>query len=222
MTAEHDETQEDLKLQEKIKVLIMQGEFEIGAKISEDQLAQRFDTGKARVRRALDQLAAIGIVQVRPRIGTFVFTLNEAEFDHLNTVRALLECAAIQVAMAEARPRFISAMRSNIQQMEALDLRCDHRKAYQQLDREFHRLSFIYAGNHYLTEAYETLDIKIWTMRSLLTFPEAHFSASLDAHRGVFDYLERGEIGLACGRLQEHIRKSFSERARALLSDPST
>lgn len=219
MTAERDDAQEDLKLQEKIKVLIMQGEFEMGAKISEDQLAQRFDTGKARVRRALDQLAAIGIVQVRPRIGTFVFTLNEAEFDHLNAVRALLECAAIQVAMSEARMRFVSAMRSNIQRMEALDLTSDYRRAYQQLDREFHRLSFAHARNHYLTEAYETLDIKIWTMRSLLTFPEAHYSASMDAHRGVFEYLECGQIELACQRLQEHIRKSFSERARALLSD---
>ncbi|MBP0623383.1 GntR family transcriptional regulator [Cupriavidus consociatus] len=210
--------QEEFRLQERIKALIVQGEFEIGAKISEHQLAQRFRVGKARVRRALDNLAVMGFVQVRPRIGTFVFTVTEVEFDHLNAVRALLECAAIHLAMSVAPQRFIAAMRENIQRAEALALRDNYRRAFQQLDREFHRLSFAYADNPYLTDAYEAIDIKIWAMRSQLTFPGSHVSSSLDAHRAVFQQLETGEVELASQRLQEHIRKSFSQQARALLS----
>lgn len=222
MPLETSDAQEELGLQEKIKALIMQGEFAIGSKIGEDVLAQRFGVGKARVRRALDNLAVLGFVQVRPRIGTFVFTVSEAEFDHLNAVRALLECAAIHLAMSTASRRFVAAMQENLQKAETLALRDDYNREYQQLDREFHRLSFVYADNRYLTDAYEAIDVKIWAMRSQLTFPVAHINASFEAHRAVFQLLESGEAELACQRLQEHIRKSFSQRARALLSDPGS
>jgi len=223
MTPEPDDT-----VQRHIKALIMQGEFEIGARIHEDQLAQRLHVGKARIRRALTQLAALGIVQVRPRIGTFVFALNEAEFDHFNTVRALLECAAVSQAMSNDAHRFVAALRANVQQAHALSqnehyrlIKEDSRLAYQHLDREFHSLAFDIARNRYLTEMYEIIHIKIWAMRSLLTFPELNVRTSLDAHSAVVGFLEQGQVEQACQRLQEHIGKSFSPQARAMLASIS-
>nr|WP_280908364.1 GntR family transcriptional regulator [Cupriavidus sp. LEh25] len=205
-------------MQERIKSLIVQGEFEMGQKISEEQLAQRFGIGKAPIRRAIASLAAIGIIQVKPRIGTFIFSLNDAEFDQLNLVRALLECAAIRLAMSENASGYTLAMRNNVSSAEGLDFKDNYRRAYRELDRQFHKLSFVYAANPYLTDAYATLDIKIWAMRSLLTFPDSHFQSSLNAHRSIVVSLEAGDVDSACDRLQEHIRKSFSERERNLLS----
>ena len=219
MILECDDAQKEIGVQEQIKTLIVQGEFELGARISEDQLAERFGIGKARVRRVLAHLAAIGIVQVRPRIGTFIFKLSEAEFEQLNSVRALLECAAIRAAMSVDPHRCVAAMRENLRRAESLDFRDNYRRAYRELDREFHKLPFHYAGNRYLTEAYETLDIKIWAMRSLLTFPDSHFNSSLNSHRAVVELLGAGEVEAACRRLEEHIRKSFSQRERALLGE---
>lgn len=219
MALDHDDAQQEIGVQEKIKTLIVQGEFELGARISEDQLAEKFGIGKARVRRVLAHLAAIGIVQVQPRIGTFFFKLNETEFEQLNSVRALLECAAIRSAMAADAHHCVAAMRENVRRAGALELRDNYRWAYRELDREFHKLPFFYARNRYLTDAYETLDIKIWAMRSLLTFPDSHFSSSLDAHRAVVQLLDTGEVEAACERLHEHIRKSFSQRERSLLGD---
>lgn len=213
-----EEASHELEIQERIKSLIVQGEFEMGQKVSEEQLAQRLGIGKAPVRRAIASLAAIGIIQVRPRIGTFIFSLDEAEFDQLNLVRALLECAAIRLAMAADARGYAQAMRLNVARAQALDFKDNYRRAYRELDREFHKLSFVYAANPYLTDAYETLDIKIWAMRSLLTFPDSHFQSSLAAHTAIVASLEAGDVQGACDRLQEHIRKSFSERERNLLS----
>ncbi|SOY70742.1 Transcriptional regulator, GntR family (plasmid) [Cupriavidus taiwanensis] len=213
-----EEASSELALQERIKSLIAQGEFEMGQKISEELLARRLSVGKAPIRRAIASLAAIGIIQVKPRIGTFIFSLSEAEFDQLNLVRALLECAAIRLAMAGNAPGYTLAMRNNVSSAEALDFKDNYRRAYRQLDREFHKLSFVFAANPYLADAYETLDIKIWAMRSLLTFPDSHFQSSLNAHKSVVASLEAGDVEGACERLTEHIRKSFSDRERNLLS----
>jgi len=225
MTPEYAAIQTESSLQANIKALIMQGEFEPGERIRENQLAQRLEAGKAQIRRALAQLAALGIVQIRPRIGTFVFAMQETEFDHFNTVRALLECAAISQAMSVDAPSFIAALRVNLHQAHTLSaqenyrlINAESRLAYRQMDREFHRFAFTIARNRYLSEMYETIDIKIWAMRSLLTFPELNVRTSLDAHTAVVQFLERGAVEPACQRLQEHIRKSFSPQARAMLA----
>lgn len=213
---------ESTGLQQKIKALIVSGEFEMGARISEDLLAERFGTGRATIRHALTCLAVVGLVDVRPRVGTFVFSLDAAEFDQLNTVREVMECAAIRIAMQSDRQAFLSDLRKNVRKAAALTFTSNYRQEYRMLDREFHRLPFKYANNHYLTDIYETIEIKIWTMRSLLTFPDTHYEASLDAHRSIAELLSEGQVELACQRLQTHISSSFSARERNLLSAYST
>jgi len=221
MTGSHNAS---APLAEKIKALIMQGAFETGERLSEDALAQRLGASKAQIRRALAQLAALGVVQVRPRIGTFVFTMNATEFDHLNAARAALECVALKFAMAMPDAgRYVAALAANYQQAHALGVRENYRLArqdlfdYRQLDRQFHRLAFDHAKNPYLLAAYAPIDVKIWTLRSLLTFPEDNVKNSLDAHGAVLHFLQQGDAESACQRLQEHIQKSFSRHARAVL-----
>ncbi|VVE43886.1 AsnC family transcriptional regulator [Pandoraea terrae] len=208
---------ESAGLQERIKTLIVSGEFEMGEKISEDQLAKRFATGKATIRHALAGLAAVGLIQVRPRIGTFIFSLDASEFDRLNELREILECAAVRIAMRSNHQMFLIDLRKNVDRAGALNFRDNYYQAYRILDREFHRLPFAHAKNKYLTDAYEAIEIKIWAMRSLLTFPDDHFEKSLDAHRTIVTLLESGRVEDACQRLQTHIQKSFSTIEKNLL-----
>jgi len=223
MTGNHDAS---ALLAEKIKALIMQGAFETGEQLNEHVLAQRLAASKAQIRRALAQLATLGIVQVRPRIGTFVFTMTAAEFDSLNAARAALECVAVKFAMATPdAARYVAALAANAAQAHALGVRENYRLAqqdlltYRQLDRQFHRLAFEHAQNPYLLAAYAPIDVKIWTLRSLLTFPEDNVKHSLDAHGAVLHLLQQGHTEQACQRLQEHIQKSFSPHARAVLGE---
>jgi len=223
MTQSHDAS---APLAETIKALIMQGAFETGERLSEAALAQRVHASKAQVRRALAQLAALGIVQVRPRIGTYLFTMNAAEFDSLNAARAALECVAVKFAMAGSEAaRYVAALAANYREAHALGVREHYRLTqtdlltYRQLDRQFHRLAFDHANNPYLLAAYAPIDVKIWTLRSLLTFPEDNVKNSLDAHGAVLHFLQQGDAERACQRLQEHIQKSFSRHARAVLGE---
>lgn len=212
-----DSQSESDGLQQKIKALIVGGEFEMGEKLSEEQLAKRFGTGKAAVRHALGGLAAVGLIVVRPRIGSFIFSVDVEEFDQLNTLREVLECAAVRIAMQANCRDFLRDMQENIERAAALTLREDYHQKYRMLDREFHLIPFCYAKNKYLKNAYETVEIKIWTMRSLLTFPDSHYQASFDAHRSTVELLCKGHVDEACDRLQMHIRKSFSAREKNLL-----
>jgi len=211
-------------LADRIQALIMQGAFETGEQLNETALAQRLGATKTQVRRALAHLAALGIVTVQPRTGTYLFTMTADEFDNLNAARAALECVALKFAMATPdAARFVAQLTANVYQAQALGERHHYRLThadlltYRSLDRQFHRLAFEHANNPYLLAAYAPIDVKIWTLRSLLTFPEDNVKGSLVAHTAVLTHVQAGEVEEACLRLHEHIKKSFSAHARAVL-----
>lgn len=54
--------------------LITSGKLPVGAKISESEFAQQFQTGRQPIREALIRLADLGYVSVRPRRATVVLS----------------------------------------------------------------------------------------------------------------------------------------------------
>ena len=202
---------------DSIKALIASGEFEMGAKLTENQLAKRFGVSKAPVRQALGYLAADGLIEIRPRAGTYVFKPDEQEIEQINAVRAVLECAAIRTAMRADPAGLLDALRSNVTEAEKLDIHDNHRRAYRQLDSEFHWTFFRYARNPFLSKAYEVVAVKIWAMRASLTFPHAHVQMSLGYHKRIVEMLSRSEVDEACLQLEQHIFGSFTQREKTLL-----
>lgn len=150
MTTDLTTHPESAGLQQKIRELIVSGEFEMGAKLSEEQLAKRFGIGKATVRHALGSLAAVGLIDVRPRIGSFIFSLNVEEFDQLNAAREVLECAAVRIAMQSNGQAFLREMQKNVEAAAVLTPRGDYHRDYRILDRAFHMIPFVHAKNKYL------------------------------------------------------------------------
>ncbi len=60
------------KAYEKIKQAILKGVLEPGKRISERQVAQDMGVSTTTVKRALGLLAVEGLVEIRPRRGTYV------------------------------------------------------------------------------------------------------------------------------------------------------
>lgn len=67
-------------------------------KLGEATLAKELKVGKAQVRAALDQLATIGVVERKPRSGTYVRSLKVQHYIELMEIRAVLEGFAARVA----------------------------------------------------------------------------------------------------------------------------
>ncbi|MEO1678713.1 MAG: GntR family transcriptional regulator [Pseudomonadota bacterium] len=67
-----------------------------GERISEAALAQEFDVSRTPLRAALQQLAAEGLVTVRPQVGTLVAKLDTAKLKEAVFIRSALECAVVE------------------------------------------------------------------------------------------------------------------------------
>jgi DNA-binding GntR family transcriptional regulator len=69
-----------------------------GARLSENELAERFGTSRAPVREALIRLVEDGLIEVRPQRGSFVTRISLAAMESSRFVREALEVAIIRQA----------------------------------------------------------------------------------------------------------------------------
>src|SRR5580658_6081062 len=81
-----------------IQSAIFNGELKLGQRIMEEDLAETFQISRATVREALRRLEQVGLVQIKPRRGTFVTRLTLAEIERTCRLRAALEGLAARYA----------------------------------------------------------------------------------------------------------------------------
>src|SRR5215208_1879342 len=97
---------------------ILQGQFPPGARLSLDDLAERFGISVSPIRDALRLLAADGLVELRSRRGAFVTQPSRAVIHEVFQFRAILECAVVDYAIAAGAP-VLTALRAHVQAMPA-------------------------------------------------------------------------------------------------------
>lgn len=122
---------------ERILLDIILGDLEPGSQLDENDLARRYREGLAAIRDALGRLALEGMVDRRPRAGTFVTPLDLLELDHEYEARRLIEpdCAALAaVNGSEEDLRAISAAFADGQTAAA----ARDWKALVRMDQRFH------------------------------------------------------------------------------------
>jgi DNA-binding GntR family transcriptional regulator len=88
---------------------IQSGGFPPGERINEVLLANRLDVSRTPLREALNRLAASNIVLSTPRVGFLVPQLSVTEFRDLYGMRAILDCAALQLS-GIAEPKVLNRL----------------------------------------------------------------------------------------------------------------
>src|SRR6516162_11686702 len=81
-----------------IQSAIFSGELKMGQRIMEEELAETFQISRATIREALRRLEQVGLVQIKPRRGTFVTRLTLLEIERTCRLRAVLEGLAARYA----------------------------------------------------------------------------------------------------------------------------
>ena len=98
------------QLRESIEEAIATGDLPPGARLDEAELIARFDVSRTPVREALLQLAAAGMVEMRPRHGAVVAKISLPRLIEMFEVMAELEAMSSRLA----------ARRMDAQELEAL------------------------------------------------------------------------------------------------------
>ena len=195
-------------VKEKIREMIIRGEFRFGQQLAENKLGMEFGVSKTPIREALVQLKDEGLVEVRARKGTFVYNPELKDLQQLVASRAIFEVGALRLAYENNAVQFIHALGKIATQMNrTFDTK--NYLTYLQLDTNYHKTIIHYADNTYLTNAHELIASKIRALRHRLTYDTDFLERSTKGHLNIYDRLHDGKLDEACDILHQHISRVF-------------
>ncbi|SFT85610.1 DNA-binding transcriptional regulator, GntR family [Paraburkholderia aspalathi] len=194
-------------IREKICLL----EYEPGALLSEDDLAQQFGVSRTPLRRVLSRLEAEGLVESQHGVGTFVTDLGDDKLKEVYQFR-------LELASLIGRLSPIPREDSDLERMRALSVRCNAFAASPTVS-EFARVNLDFAlelasmiGNRPLRETVQRLffvAIRIWmkTLADERVAIEARIFA--EEVKDVLNALEIGDLESVGYLHRTHLSMSF-------------
>ncbi len=192
---------------EHLRSEIVSGRLELGAAISERQLAERLNVSKTPVREALAQLRNEGLVTVVPRKGAYVFSLSAHEVIAICDFRVAIESAALRLAIERNPEPFVAEVRGIVAEMERCQQQGDI-PAYLALDSEFHAAAFRHCENHYLSDSFERYAGKISALRTHLASKPLHTKLSYQEHIQLLAAFASRDLDEVTRTLLKHIGRT--------------
>jgi DNA-binding FadR family transcriptional regulator len=162
-----------MKLSDKviaaIKKDISSGRLKKGEKIpAEPELMEFYQVGRSTIREAIKTLAIAGILKVQQGSGTFVASkikdesltqrLRRADFEEVNTVRAVLENEIVRLACTNRTAADIARMQELLEQRK-IAIAANQQKKCTEADIAFHISIAKASGNRVLSDLYENFSL---------------------------------------------------------------
>ena len=181
-----------------------------GTALREDELMRRLELGRTPLREAVKRLALEGLVEVRPRSGTYVTDIHARDIVHIAELRAELEAQAARLAAKRLDDAGRAAAAVLDAELEAIDGTTGF-EAYMRLDERVHRFVWEAAANPYLHDALErlwALSLRIW---HLVLDRVPALPAAVHEQRALLAALTAGDSRRAGARMREHVQSFEAE-----------
>jgi DNA-binding GntR family transcriptional regulator len=197
-----------------LRDLIVSLELAPGALVTEPELVTRLGIGRTPVREALRRLAQERLIEVFPRRGMVVTTVDVRDLARLCEVRAALEPEAARLAAERATEVDLDEISALILELKRTAPR-DGRSLIG-LDRRIHAAIYRASHNHFLEETlqeYYTHALRIW----MLGLEHAGLRAAVGEHTRLLDAIRRGNGDRAASLMRDHVERFEDEMRDVLL-----
>ncbi|WP_372698748.1 GntR family transcriptional regulator [Arthrobacter sp. JSM 101049] len=206
-------------LLEKVRGLVLGGEYLPGSPLSEVFLAQHFEVSRTPIREALKQLQHEGLIEIRPKVGTFVREATRREIVEMFQLKESFEGMAAGLLARRGMVPELDVLQRNINESDAA-AEHDDTARYAELVHEFHWTLIRAADNTKLVEHYQRLMNQLAYHRLVLKTVErpGRIHASTDEHRTVLEMIRAKDAFGAESTMRNHVYAS----AREVLTDTRT
>jgi DNA-binding GntR family transcriptional regulator len=147
---------DDAPVLDRIRAKIVNGEFMPGDLLAETRLAEQLDVSRTPIREAFKQLKIEGLIEIRPRVGTFVRKPTQREVIELFQLKESLEGLAANLLTRRGHTEDLELLIDNVQK-EKDAVAAGDRQAYSELVHHFHTTLVRGADNQKLSVHYDLL-----------------------------------------------------------------
>ena len=188
----------------QIRSMIIRLELKPGSLIIESELMLKLKFGRTPIREALRALANEKLVEVYPRRGMFVASVDVKNLSAISEVRAVLEIKAAELAAERSTPSDHEVTRKLIAEIKAIKGQPDMAKLID-LDQRIHLHIYECTHNEFLAstlENYYSHALRIWF---LALDRVAGLADAIIEHRVLLDAISENDSKAAAKAMREHV-----------------
>jgi DNA-binding GntR family transcriptional regulator len=195
-----------------LRARIANHDFAPGDRLRLEAVASQLGVSRTPVREALNQLAAEGLIEIRPRAGTFVAQIDMRAISELYQMRLIIDTSVARLLAPRLTDRHIQSLARLVDKLGLLvdgDSYLDY-GAYLECDRAFHSALVRMLGNRRLLRLYDEINLPLWLVRAQRDAGAPRdAAASLEQHRAILRGLAARDPTAAAAAMTDHIDGSL-------------
>lgn len=197
---------------ESIREAVLRGELPQGQRLQESDLGEDYNVSRGTIREALRFLQKEGIVRIIPHRGAVVDTLTPRMIEETYSLRILLECHAVELAIAENNytPRILHELRTQVSHMGNVRKTSDHIQVIE-VDTDFHRRLCAPCDHGMLMELLQGPVTRTRMCMAALAFSGSTILGDPEEHEPILKAVQQGDSEAARQALTRHFRLGMDD-----------
>lgn len=189
-----------------IKNNIVYLELKPGSLVSENELATEMGLSRGPVREALIELAKVKIVQVYPQHGIMIAPVDYDLIEEARFMRETLEIGVVErCCKIGLNQEYLAVLRENLK-LQQFYFEHENRTKMLELDNEFHRLLFQYAGVMQVYDLMNSMLVHFDRVRAM-ALTAVKESKVIDDHTAILDAIAGGDAESAKNFMHKHLTR---------------
>ncbi|HKK96244.1 MAG TPA: GntR family transcriptional regulator [Anaerovoracaceae bacterium] len=190
-----------------IRKRIINGEYKIGEKIKESQIAAELKVSRTPIREAFKMLEEEDLIDYYPYRGCFAKGFTKEDIADVYAVRKALEVLAIEWAVDKINDEGLSELKEQCDLMEFYATRGERQKVLD-MNNDFHEIIYKATGSRFLVQALRSYKSYINRSKKMLYFDDKYLSEILSEHRKIIEALKMKDKNMAADAISTHLEHS--------------
>ena len=189
----------------RLREKILSGELEPGHRLVEGRIAEDLGVSRVPVREALRALGAEGLVEIRPRLGAVVASLEASAAREMIQIRATLEGLNARLAAEHRTPELIAKI-EQVLDLGRTQVESGEVDGLEDLNSRFHDLLYAAGANSMLSDLMRSLRER--TRRLFFATTQEEIRRTWDEHSAILRAVQSGDGALAALLAERHVMRA--------------
>ncbi len=196
-----------------VRERILGGEYEIGEKIKENQIATELNVSRTPIREAFKLLENEGLIDYIPNRGCFAKGFTKRDVEDIYAVRRSLEELAITWAVERISAEEIQALDEQCEMMEFYTEKMDTKKVLE-LNSGFHDVIYTSSRSRFLAQVLRSYKEYLDKNRKAMFYEQSYLESILREHRAILKAIRFRDKKKAIQAMKEHLIASQQRAER--------
>lgn len=190
-----------------IRDRILKGEYGIGERIKENQIAEELRVSRTPVREAIKQLEAEGLIESIPNRGSFCLGFTNQDINDVYAVRTAVEVLAVKWTVNKITDEEIKSLQDEYELMEFYTKKKDGKRVME-INKRFHEIIYDASRSRFLIQILKSYQEYVHQTRKVTVYCNDNLDAILGEHYEIYLAIKERNENKAADKILVHLLNS--------------